>query len=119
MSALCFCLRKYTKKANATTMQPPTTLPAISATFTSAPASGEHFVGSVIEPPHALQASRTSDPPYVPLQSTINSAAAIASVVAVALQVHVIELVAVEYAPMAHECRQRAPSYATQPSALR
>ena len=68
----------------------PPTMPPITAPLTLL-AKGEHSEMSVIEPPQVLQASNTSDPPKAPLQSTTNSAAAIASVAAVTLQAHVRE----------------------------
>jgi hypothetical protein len=71
---------------------------------------GVHFAASVTDPPHVLHLSNDKEPPTAPLQSTTNSAAAIANVETVILQVHVIELVADEYTPTTHDCNQRVPS---------
>ncbi len=83
-----FLRSQKTKTMMLIAKHPPTMLP-ITAPLTLA--KGEHSKMFVTEPPQVLQASNTSEPPKTPLQSTTNSAAAIASVAAVTLQAHVRE----------------------------
>ena len=103
-----FFLRSQKTKTMMLIAENPPTMPPITAPLPLA--KGEHSKMSMTEPPQVLQASNTSEPPKTPLQSTTNSAAAIASVAAVTLQAHVREWLEDEYATVAQERDQRVPS---------